>query len=194
MSDPVDARRRSHAAASARPARIDELLELHGELRRWQCCLRGLIDCPEETPEALQFQVEAVVAELVEGDEHDGEAVVSDCWRVGRYSPERPRPVIIRFQRMTDKVRALRGKGKLYGERGEGLDLMVREWVEASGVPLRLYHNLSAGQLDWKRRLRGAYDTFLEAQVRVVWRRGYRLFALLEGTWVEFYPQSALVH
>ena len=71
--------------------------------------------------------------------------------------------------------------------------MMVREWVEACGVPLRLYHDLSAGQLDWKRRLRGAYDAFLEAHVRVVWRRGYRLFALLEGTWVEFYPQSALV-
>ena len=94
---------------------------------------------------------------------------------------------------MTDKVRALRGKGRLYGEGGEGLGLMVREWVEASGVPLRLYHDLSAGQLDWKRHLRGAYDAFLEAHVRVVWRRGYRLFALLEGTWVEFYPQSALV-
>ena len=34
MTDPVDAQRRSHAAASARPARIDELLELHGKLRR----------------------------------------------------------------------------------------------------------------------------------------------------------------
>ena len=191
MSDPVDARRRSHAAASARPARIDELLELHGELRRWQCCLRGLIDCPEETPEALQFQVAVVAEAVAEADTYDGEAIVSDCWRVGRYAPERPRPVIIRFQRMCDKIAALRGKGILYGD---GLSPMLKEWVEESGMPLRLYHDLSAGQLDWKRRLRGAYDAFLEAHVRVVWRRGYRLFALLEGTWVEFYPQSALVH
>ena len=189
MSDPVDARRRSHAAASARPARIDELLELHGELRRWQCCLRGLPDWHDETPEELRGRVEVVVAELVDPD--DGVAVVSDCWRVGRYAPERPRPVIIRFQRMYDKVAALRGKGVLYGE---GLSDVLKEWVEESGVPLRLYHDMSAGQLDWKRRLRGAYDTFLEANTRVVWRRGYRLFALLEGTWVEFYPHSALVH
>ena len=193
MSDPVDARRRSHAAASARPARIDELLELHGELRRWQCCLRGLVDCHDETAEELRLRVEAVVEELVAPD-NDGEAVVSDCWRVRRYAPERPRPVIIRFQRMCDKVRALRGKGLLYGEGGKGLSPLLQEWVEEGGVPLRLYHDLSAGQLDWKRRLRGAYDAFLEAQIRVVWRRGYRLFALLEGTWVEFYPQSALVH
>ena len=92
---------------------------------------------------------------------------------------------------MCDKIAVLRGKGLLYGD---GQSLMLREWVEESGAPLRVYHDLSAGQLDWKRRLRGAYDAFLEAQVRVVWRRGYRLFALLEGTWVEFYPQSALVH
>ena len=190
MSDPVDARRRSHAAASARPARIDELLELHGDLRRWQCCLRGVPDWHDETPEELHCRVELLVARLV--DQADGEAVVSDCWRVGRYAPERPRPVIIRFQRMCDKVRALRGKGKLYDG---GLTTLLNEWEEENGgVPVRLYHDLSAGQLDWKRRLRGAYDTFLEAQVRVVWRRGYRLFALLEGTWVEFYPQSALVH
>ena len=192
MTDPVDARRRSHAAASARPARIDELLELHGELRRWQCCLRGLLDTHDETEEELRMRVEAVVAELVAGvDAYDGEAVVSDCWRVGRYAPERPRPVIIRFQRMSDKVAALRGKGLLYGD---GMSTMLQEWVEESGAPLRLYHDLSAGQLDWKRRLRTAYDAFLEAHIRVVWRRGYRLFALLEGTWVEFYPQSALVH
>ena len=163
MSDPVDARRRSHAAASARPARIDELLELQGDLRRWQCCLRGVPDWHDETPEELQGRVELLVAELV--DPADGEAVVSDCWRVGRYAPERPRPVIIRFQRMCDKVRALRGKGKLY----EGvMSDLVTEWVEESGVPVRLYHDLSAGQLDWKRRLRAAYDAFLEAQVRVV--------------------------
>ena len=189
MSDPVDARHCSHAAASARPAWIDEILELHGELRRWQCCLRGLPDWHDETPEELRAHVEVVVAELV--DPEDGEAVVSDCWRVGRYAPERPRPVIIRFQRMYDKVAALRGKGVLYGE---GMSDTLKEWAEESGVPLRLYHDLSTGQLNWKRRLRGAYDAFREANTRVVWKRGYRLFALLEGTWVEFYPNSALVH
>ena len=85
---------------------------------------------------------------------------------------------------------ALRGKGVLYGD---GMSQMLQEWVEESGAPLRLYHDLSSGQLDWKRRLRGAYDSFLQAGTRVVWRQGYRLFALLVGTWVEFYPQSAVV-
>ena len=149
MTDPVDARRRSYAAASAQPARIDELLELHGELRRWQCCLRGLVDCHNKMEEELLGRVEAVVRELVvEADTYDGEPVVSGCWRVGRYSPEWPRPVIIRFQRMCDKIAALRGKGLLYRE---GQSPMLKEWVEESGAPLRLYHDLSAGQLDWKR-------------------------------------------
>ena len=89
MSDPVDARRRSHAAASTRPAQIDELLQLHGDLRRWQCCLRGVPDCHDETSKELRGRVELLVAELVDGD--DGEAPVSDCWRAGRYAPERPR-------------------------------------------------------------------------------------------------------
>ena len=80
MSDPVDARCHSHAIASARLARIDELLELHGELRRWQLCLRGLVDCHDETEEELWGRVEAVVQELVEAaDTYDGPAIVSDC-------------------------------------------------------------------------------------------------------------------
>ena len=89
MSDPVDARRRSHATALARPAQIDELLELHGELRRWQCCLHGVPDWPDKTPEELLGRVGLLVGELVGAA--DGEALVSDCWRVGRYAPERPR-------------------------------------------------------------------------------------------------------
>ncbi|CAD7694711.1 unnamed protein product, partial [Ostreobium quekettii] len=124
MSDPVDARRRSHAAASARPARIDELLELQGELRRWQCCLRGLMDCHDETPEELLARVEVVVAELADPDA--GAVEVSDCWRVGRYAPERPRPVIIRFRRLCDKVSVLRGKGVLYGD---GISDILKEWA-----------------------------------------------------------------
>ena len=42
-------------------------------------------------------------------------------------------------------------------------------------------------------QLKGAFDKFLGANVRVVWRRGYRLFAFLEGSWEEFVPLMALV-
>ena len=60
--------------------------------------MRGLPDCHNETELELRGRVEAVVAELVEeADSYNGEAIVSDCWRVGRYAPEWPRPVIIRF-------------------------------------------------------------------------------------------------
>jgi hypothetical protein len=112
-----------------------------------------------------------------------GRAVrVADCWRVGRFAPGRPRPVILRFEGLDEKIAVLRSKGQLYGND-------VRDCLRG----LRLYHDLSALQLSWKRGLRERHDGFLRAQVRVVWRRGYRLFAFLEGSWVEFFPPSALV-
>ena len=171
------ARRSSHAAASVRPARLDELLDLHSEVRRWQVCLRGLADSPSEPADALAQAVARVLAALV------GRTVrVADCWRVGRYAPGRPRPVILRFDGLGAKVEVLRCKGQLYGDN-------VRDCLKG----LRLYHDLSALQLSWKRGLRERHDGFLRDNVRVVWRRGYRLFALLEGSWVEFFPPSALV-
>ena len=42
-------------------------------------------------------------------------------------------------------------------------------------------------------QLKGAFDRFLEAGIRAIWRRGYRLFAFLEGSWEEFVPLAALV-
>ena len=107
---------------------------------------------------------------------------MSDCWRVGRFSPDRPRPIIIRFDVLAEKVAVLRAKGVLYGG-GCPADL----------EGLRLYHDLSAGQLDWKRCLRAAFDNFIQSDIRAVWRHGYRLFALEEGVWVEYYPSSVLV-
>ena len=94
------------------------------------------------------MRVEVVVVELVaEADAHDRPTVVFNCWRVGRYSPEWPCSVIIRFQWMCDKIAVLRGEELLYGD---GLSPILQEWVEESGAPLRIDHNLSAGQLDWK--------------------------------------------
>lgn len=178
MPSPAEARRRSHAAASVRPARLDEVLDLQAEMRRRQVCLRGLRDSPAEDASSLEGEVARVLEALV-GHRTD----VADCHRVGRFQPDRPRPVIVRFNKLAEKIDVLRGKGILYGGScPEGLR------------GLRLYHDLSAGQLDWKRRLTGAYEGFLGAQVRAVWRRGYRLFALLEGCWVEFYPTSVLVN
>lgn len=189
QSDPADVRRRSHAAASTRPARLDELLDVQAELRRRQVCLRGFEDAPDETPEHLEALVHDVrgVVEVLLGR---APPPMTDIWRVGRYAPDRPRPVIIRFERMADKVALLQAKGVLY--RDDRPDYVMS--CESDAGPLRLYHDLSPGQLDWKRRLRGAYEAFLEANTRVVWRRGYRLHALLEGTWVEFYPTTVLVH
>ena len=176
--DPLDARRRSHAAASVRPARLDELLELQAELRRRQLCLRGLEDAAAEGAGDLARKVERVVERLV------GRAVpVADCVRVGRYNPDRPRPVILRFDRLEDKVDVLRGKSVVYTAA-----------CPADLRGIRVYHDLSAAQLEWKRRLRGAYDYYLGVGVRVVWRRGYRLFALLDGKWTEFYSASVLTH
>ena len=106
---------------------------------------------------------------------------VADCWRVGRFMQGRPRPVILRFAGVGEKIKVLCSKGRLYGN-------------EVGGClrGLRLCHDLSALQLSWKRGLREVFDGFLRDHVRVVWCQGYCLFALLEGSWVEFFLPSAL--
>ena len=101
---------------------------------------------------------------------------------MGRFSADRPRPVILKCRTVGAKVEILQSKGQLY----------------AADCPrelrgLRLYHDLSAAQLAWKMQLRGAFERFLGANVRAVWRRGYRLFTFLEGSWEEFVPLTALV-
>ena len=177
LPDPDAARRRSHAAASIRPARLDEVLDLQAEIRRRQVCLRGLPDSPSETTSSLEQAVDCVVARLVGRRGH-----VEEAWRVGRFAAGRPRPVIIKCRTVGDKVALLQSKGQLYALDCPG-DLQG----------LRLYHDLSAAQLTWKMQLKGAFERFLGAGVRAVWRRGYRLFAFLEGSWEEFVPLAALV-
>ena len=107
---------------------------------------------------------------------------MEDAWRVGRFAADRPRPVILKFRTVGEKVELLQSKGQLYAANCPG---------ELRG--LRLYHDLSAAQLAWKMQLKGVFEGFLGANVRVVWRRGYRLFAFLEGSWEEFIPLTALV-
>ena len=108
---------------------------------------------------------------------------VEEAWWVGRFAADRPRPVILKFRTVGEKVAILQSKGRLYAADCPG---------ELRG--LRLYHDLSAAQLSWKMQLKGAYEGFLGANIRAVWRRGYRLFAFLEGSWEEFVPLTALVH
>ena len=90
--------------------------------------------------------------------------------------------MVVRFAKVLDKVAVLGAKGTLYGPS-----------PPSTFEGVRIYHDLSGAQMDWKRRLRGIYEGFLAAGVRAVWRRGYRLMALLAGSWVEFYPTSLLV-
>ena len=159
---------------------MDELLELQSELRRRNICLRGLADDAAEGAEGaggLEGKVAAAVEQLA-----GRHVTVADCVRVGRYNPDRPRPVIVRFEKLEDKLHVLRGKAVLY----------TAACPEAlKGI--RVYHDLSTGQLDWKRRLRGAYEYYLGAGIRAVWRRGYRLFVLIDGLWTEFYSDTVLV-
>ena len=101
---------------------------------------------------------------------------------MGRFAAGRPRPVILKFRTLGEKVELLQSKGRLY----------------AADCPrelqgMRIYHDLSAAQLSWKLQLKEAFEWFLGAGVRAIWRRGYRLFAFLEGSWEEFVPLTALV-
>ena len=175
--EPLAARRRSHALASIRPARLDELLALQAEGRRLNLCIRGVTDAASESPEELQEVVEGVLERLV------GEPVApADAYRVGRYLPDRPRPIICRFNRLDEKIKVLRAKGVLYGPDCPG---------ELGGV--RVYHDLSPGAMDWKRKLVESFNFFLSRGIRAVWRMGYRLFALVGGSWVEYYPEFFLL-
>ena len=175
--EPLAARRRSHALASIRPARLDEVLALQAEGRRLNLCIRGVMDGPSESPEELQAVVEGLLERLV------GEPVApADAYRVGRYLPDRPRPIICRFNRLDEKIKVLRAKGALYGPDCP---------EEMGGV--RVYHDLSPGAMDWKRKLVESFNFFLSRGIRAVWRMGYRLFALVGGSWVEYYPEFFLL-
>ena len=78
---------------------MDEVLDLHAEMRRRAVCVRGLADSLAET----QAELEATVGRLLEA--LVGRAVpASDVERVGRFSPDRPRPVVVRFHKVLDKV------------------------------------------------------------------------------------------
>ena len=106
----------------------------------------------------------------------------ADAHRVGRYLPDRSRPIICRFNRLDEKIKVLRAKGVLYTPQCPS---------ELGGV--RVYHNLSPGAMDWKRKLVETFNFFLSRGIRVVWRMGYHLFALVGGSWVEYYPEFYLL-
>ena len=163
--------------AFVHPVCLDELLVLQGEQCRDNLCVCSVPDGVRETAEELVGKLGTVLAHsLVEV------VLVQDCYRVGRFSPDWPRPVIVHFPTADAKVAVLLGKGALYHpECPEALHL------------IRVYHDLSVHQLNWKLQLWKAHDTLLALGICPVWGKGYRLFVLLEGIWTEFYPTSALV-
>ena len=175
----IEARRRSNAHASIRPARLDELLATHAEMRRLNVCLRGLPESLRGTEEELRATVERVLRTLVGAD-----VSFRECYSVGRVSTSRPRPVIICFSKLSDKIRVLRAKGALY------------DAENCPGGPtfrsLRIYHDLSPLQLDWKLRLKNTFDDFRTRGARVIWRNGYRLMVFTDGVWNEYVPESVL--
>ena len=173
----LDARRMTHYAASVRPARLDELLALQAELRHLNMCLRGLVDAVNETPQDLATKVARTLAELA-----GGPVRIRNCFRAGRFSSTRARPVIIAFDDLAEKVQVLRAKKLLYTATCP---------PELRG--LRVYHDLSPLQLRWKVLLRPSYDFFKDQGTRAIWRNGYRLMAYTHGTWEEYIPREILV-
>ena len=158
--------------------RLDELLALQGEIRRLQVCIRGLAEAATPTPapahgERLRMEVSAFLEALV------GRAVpFVACYRVGRATAGRPRPIIVAFAELEQKVEVLRHKGRLY-----------RRDCPPELLGVRVYHDLSPQQLEWKFRLKRAYDGLNAAGVRVIWRAGYRLLAREEDRWEEYVPE-----
>ena len=163
--------------ASVRPARLDKILALQAKVRRLNVCLRSLIDAEDETQADLEAKVSRVLAELA------GAPVrTRNCFRAGRFSARRPRPVIIAFNDLATKVKVLRSKRIFYSDACP---------PELRG--LRLYHDLSPLQLQWKVLLRPSYDFFQDQGTRAIWRNGYRLLAYTHGSWEEYVPNEFLV-
>ena len=79
-------------------------------MRRCAVCVCGLADLPAE----MQVELEATVGRLLEALVGRA-APASDVEHMGRFSPDRPRPVVVRFHKVLDKVAALGAKGVLYG-------------------------------------------------------------------------------
>ena len=169
----------SNAYASVRPAHLDELLATHAEMCHLNVRLRRLPDCVNETEEDIASWVRQVLRTLV------GAGVsFCECYRIGRFAGSRPRPVIICFTKLNDKICVLRTKSTLYDYKncpgGVGF------------CNLRIYHDVSPLQLDWKLRLRAVFENFRAHGTRVIWRNGYHLMAFLEGVWAEYVPNSIL--
>ena len=149
-----------HPSCTAR-----RIVGAEGELRHDNLCVRGIPDGARESAEELVAKLGIVLGALA-----SGLTPVWDCYRVGRFSPNWPRPVIVRFHLADAKVTVLRAKGVLY-----------RPKCPEARHGIRVYHDLSVQQLNWKLRLRKAHDTFLALGIRAVWCKGYRLSALIEN-------------
>ena len=177
----LEARKRSNALASVRPARLDELLATQCELRRLNICIRGLPEActtpADPEPVELEELVESMLQELT-----GRTIVIRSAYRVGRVSPSRPCPVITEFAYLDRKLTVLCANRVLYA--ADCPDSLKN---------IRIYHDLSPGQMDWKFRLRAAYNHLQARDIRVIWRNGYRLFAYLDGAWTEYYPVACLI-
>ena len=126
----LEARRRSHALASVRPVRLDELLATHSELRRLNVCIRGLPDKQDESEDELASEMSELLRDLLDDDSPG--VTYRDVYRVGRYSTSRPRPVIVECADLKSKLVVLRAKSMLYAhESPEELKM------------IRIYHDLS---------------------------------------------------
>lgn len=120
-------RQQSNVLALVRPAQLDELLTLQGEIHCNILCMHGIPDGARESVEELAARLGTVLGALTSGP-----TPIRVYYRFGRFSPDRPCPVIVRFLTMNAKVTVLCTKGVLY----------CPECPEAlHGI--RVYHDLS---------------------------------------------------
>ena len=82
---------------------------LQGEHRRDNLCVLGVPDGAREMAEELAGKLGTVLGALT-----GGAVLVCDCYCVGRFSPDRPSPVIVHFPMADAKVAVLLAKGVLY--------------------------------------------------------------------------------
>ena len=98
-----------HARASVCPTYLDKLLVLQGEIRHDNLCVCGVPDGASESAEELVAKLGTVLGALT-----SRLTPIWDRCHVGRFSPDWPRLVIVRFHSADVKVIVLRAKGVLY--------------------------------------------------------------------------------
>ena len=147
--------------------------------KKFNVIVYGIDECPRGTPKQSRFKsdLNRVVSVLSEIDNSVQSQSISDIYRLGKYTLERkhPRPILVKFIRVTDVSRVLSKRGLLHHpvfikpdltpdlRRRESVLLRERWNLIKSGIP-RADIKIHDSRLYVKRKLFGYFNNKSEFQ------------------------------